>query len=110
MGAADVVVHASTGEPFGIVAIEAMACGRPVITGNDGGVIEAVRNGIEGIHVPYENHEFLAKALIRIFRETDLRLEMGQRGFERAKKFSRQLYATQICQQLEESMATRNSC
>jgi len=109
MCAADVVIHASSSEPFGIVAVEGMACGRPLITGNDGGVVEAVRDGIEGIHVPYENQERLAEALIRIFKEPLLGKQMGQRGIERAKRFSRDRYAGEICQQLEEAIAMRQS-
>jgi len=108
MCAADVVIHASSNEPFGIVAIEGMACGRPIITGNDGGVVEAVRDGIEGIHVPYEDWEQLAEALIRIFQDPLLGKEMGQRGLDRARGFSRDRYSSEICQHLDEAIAIRN--
>jgi len=110
MSAADVVIHTSRGEPFGIVAVEGMACGRPLVTGNDGGVVEAVRDGIEGVHVPYENEHLLAVALIRIFREPLIGIQMGQRGISRAKCFSRERYASEICQQLDEVMANWNPC
>ncbi len=102
MSAADVVIHASLAEPFGIVAIEAMACGRPVITGSDGGVGEAVRDGMEGIHVRFGDHLKLADAMIEIFGNPDFAAKMGLRGLERAQLFTRDRYAEDICKAMEE--------
>jgi glycosyltransferase involved in cell wall biosynthesis len=101
MAAADVVVHASQEEPFGIVAIEAMACGRPVITGSDGGVCEAVRDGMEGIHVPFGDEAKLADALIRLFANPELASRLGTCGLQRAMQFTRERYAEEICSALE---------
>ncbi len=104
MGAADVVVHASRKEPFGIVALEAMACGRPVITGSDGGVIEAVRDGVEGFHVPFGDSLRLAGALTKVFGDRAATAAMAQRGLERSKQFTRTRYAEEICGTLEEAL------
>jgi glycosyltransferase involved in cell wall biosynthesis len=101
MSAADVVVHASREEPFGMVAVEAMACGRAVITGNDGGVVEAVSDGVEGIHVPFGDHQRLAKALVRVFEDPETASGMGYRGIERARLFSRGRFAEDICREFE---------
>jgi glycosyltransferase involved in cell wall biosynthesis len=109
MSAADVVVHASRGEPFGIVVVEAMACGRPLVTGNDGGVTEAVRDGVEGIHVPYDDQERMAEALIRLFENDGLAKRMGQLGVERARHFSCERYASELCQELESVIANRKA-
>ena len=103
MSAADVVVHASRQEPFGIVALEAMACGRPVITGDDGGVIEAVRDGLEGVYVPFEDDTRMAAALISLFHDPDAGAAMGLRGTQRSALFSRASYAEKICSALDAS-------
>ena len=50
--ALDVVVHASYGEPFGLVLVEAMAIGKPLIASADGGPLEIVEDGISGLLVP----------------------------------------------------------
>ncbi len=102
MSAADVVIHASQDEPFGIVAIEAMACGRPVIVGSDGGVGEAVRDGMEGIHVPFGDHAKLANAMSEIFGDPVAAEAMGLRGLERAKQFTCKRYAEDLCETMED--------
>ena len=54
MNAADVVVYPTIfqqGEAFGIAPVEAMACGKPVIVTNSGGLVESTYNGINGIVV-----------------------------------------------------------
>ncbi len=104
MGAAEVVVHASSEEPFGIVAIEAMACGRPVICGDRGGVIEAVRDQIDGFHVAYEDTAGLAYSITRLFQDPALRREMGESAFQRGKQFSQSRYAEEICQAIESTI------
>ena len=104
MGAADVVLHASREEPFGIVAVEAMACGRPVITGKDGGVSEAVRDGIEGSHVPFGNHRCLAETMIGLFQDGGKAARMGAAGIARARLFSIRRYAEEICCSLEQDV------
>ena len=101
MGAADVVLHASSEEPFGIVAVEAMACGRPVVTGKDGGVSEAVRDGVEGHHAPFGDHLLLGRAMIEMFGDGDRAAKMAAAGVERAKLFSRHRYAEEICGSIE---------
>ena len=102
MSSADVVIHASQDEPFGIVAIEAMACGRPMIAGSDGGVGEAVRDEIEGIHVPFGDYARLACAMNQLFGNSAAAAEMGQRGLERAKLFTREHYAEAIGKVMDE--------
>ena len=104
MAAADVVIHASLEEPFGIVAVEGMACGRPVISGDRGGVIEAVSRK-EGLHVPFEDARKLAEAMIFLFEHKDMANQMGAAGRERARDFTQAHYAGEICQTLEQQSA-----
>jgi glycosyltransferase involved in cell wall biosynthesis len=62
----DVFVHAAPFEPFGIVCIEAMACGLPVIVPDKGGISEAVREGETGFIYATLDADALARAMIRL--------------------------------------------
>jgi glycosyltransferase involved in cell wall biosynthesis len=60
MQAMDIIVHASDNEPFGIVVIEAMALGKPVVAGNAAGPTEIITEGVDGILTPYGDAQRLA--------------------------------------------------
>jgi glycosyltransferase involved in cell wall biosynthesis len=66
MQAADVVVVPSRREPLGLAAIEALACGTPVVAAAVGGLKEVIRDGENGLLVPPEDPEALAGALTRL--------------------------------------------
>ncbi len=66
-------------EPFGLVALEAMACGTPVIGVREGGVRESVRDGQTGILVDRDSTE-LAQAIDRLVQNPDLRSRLGQQA------------------------------
>ncbi len=72
------------GEGFGIVYLEAGACGKPVVAGDDGGVAEAVEDGKIGLLIDPTSVEATATSLVRLLRDEDLAKRMGQRGRERA--------------------------
>lgn len=69
--AADVAVVPSIYEPFGLVAVEAMACGTPVIVADTGGLREIVTEG-SGLTVPPEDAEALAAALTAVLTDRQL--------------------------------------
>jgi glycosyltransferase involved in cell wall biosynthesis len=64
----DVFAMPSSGEGFGIVFLEAVACGRPVIAGNAGGAAEAVLKGDIGLMVEPRQVEEVAQAVLRCLR------------------------------------------
>lgn len=64
-------------EPFGMVNVEAMACGIPVVASNVGGIPEALESGA-GILVPPDDAEALAEALVRLITNEGLRRRMGE--------------------------------
>ncbi|HEX7056423.1 MAG TPA: glycosyltransferase family 4 protein [Bacilli bacterium] len=86
--AADVVVVPSDKrEAFGLVNVEAMASGVPVVATNGGGIAEVVADGETGILVATNRFvEHLADAVCRLLTDEALRRKMGQRGVDRAKE------------------------
>ncbi len=75
--AADVVVIPSYYESFGLVALEAMSCGTPVIASRVGGLSFTVAEGISGYQVPGGDDAALADRILRILRDDELRQRMG---------------------------------
>lgn len=81
---ASLVVSPSLTEAFGLVNLEAMACGTPVIATNVGGIPEVVRNCENGLLVPPNNALKLAKAIQCLLDDKDLRSRFGENGRRRA--------------------------
>lgn len=77
----------SLNEGFGMVLIEAMAARKPVIATNVGGVPEVIINGTTGILVPPKDPEAFSSAIIKLYNNPDISLEMGSAGYSRAKNF-----------------------
>ncbi|MGE0713336.1 MAG: glycosyltransferase [Planctomycetota bacterium] len=82
--AADVVVVPSVYEPFGLVALEAMLCGAPVVVAGTGGLAEIVRHGQDGVVVPAGDGAALADALLALAADPALREALGAAGRRRA--------------------------
>jgi D-inositol-3-phosphate glycosyltransferase len=78
--AAEMVVMPSHYESFGMVALEAMACGTPVIASEVGGLAFVVRNGVTGFHVPERDPEALAAKIELLLQDEALRLRLGRRA------------------------------
>ena len=79
--AATVVVHASTtAEPFGLVIIEGMAHGKPVVATNGGGVPEIVTDGVSGLLVPMDDAAAMAEAISSLLADPVRAVEMGAQG------------------------------
>jgi D-inositol-3-phosphate glycosyltransferase len=80
---ADVVICAPWYEPFGIVPLEAMACGVPVVAASVGGLIDTVVDRKTGLHVPPRNPQAVADAVAELLADPQLRRELGQAGQQR---------------------------
>ena len=85
MAAADVFVLVSRlRESFGLVYIEANACGTPVVAGRSGGVVEAVQDGHSGLLCDPRDVDDIARTIGRM-ADADLRCKLGENGLKRAR-------------------------
>ena len=75
----------STGEGFGLVFLEAMAVGTPIVAVAGGGSTDLVENEINGLLVPPHNPKQLADALARLLCDDALRSTLGRRGFDKVR-------------------------
>ncbi|HEX7365425.1 MAG TPA: glycosyltransferase family 4 protein [Dehalococcoidia bacterium] len=79
---------ATGGESFGIVLLEAMACGKPVVATNIDGYASVLADGEEGLLVPPRDEDALAEALLKLVQNKSLRSSMGGKGLTKAEKYS----------------------
>ena len=98
-----IIVHTSIEpEPFGMVIIEAMALGKPVIATNFGGPVEIIENKVSGFLIPAEDPNVLANQILTLSEDKDLRYNIGLNARERIKqKFDVEKYARNIEQEYE---------
>jgi D-inositol-3-phosphate glycosyltransferase len=94
--AAEVVVMPSHYESFGLVALEAMACGTPVIASQVGGLAFLVQDGITGYTVPAEDHDALCDRLTAILGDESLRQKMACNAAEYARNYDWEKIGKQI--------------
>lgn len=84
-------------EGFGIVFLEANACGKPVIAGRSGGIGDAVLDGLTGLLVDPGSSDALAEALSQMLGDPSYATQLGRQGRERAmQEFTWSLIATRV--------------
>jgi phosphatidylinositol alpha-mannosyltransferase len=79
---------ATGGESFGIVLIEAMASGTPVVATSIPGYASVLTHGQQGLLAPPENPRSLADALLRLLNDKQARIKMAQNGLATAEQYS----------------------
>jgi glycosyltransferase involved in cell wall biosynthesis len=82
----DVFALPSRGEGFGLVFLEAMALGKPLVGGAHGGIPDIISDGVNGFLVVQDDRDALASSLIELLRRPDLRQKMGHAGLERLRR------------------------
>jgi D-inositol-3-phosphate glycosyltransferase len=86
--AADLVAVPSHNESFGLVALEAQACGTPVVAAAVGGLVTAVRDGVSGVLVDGHNPDDWARVLGGLLASPGRRAELSRGAVEHARDFS----------------------
>lgn len=110
MRALDIVVHASTEpEPFGLVIVEAMSCGRAVIVSDAGGAAELIVPGVNALTHPPGNAEQLAERITQLASDPELRARLGAAGRTTAQqRFNRTRLAEELIPIYEKQTARTN--
>ncbi len=94
--AAEAVIVPSHYESFGMVALEAMACGTPVVASQVGGLAFLVQDNVTGFTVPVDEPAALAEKLAILMTDHDLRERMGLQAAEFAKGYAWEKIASRI--------------
>ncbi len=82
----DVACYPSLYEPFGIVALEAMAAGIPVVVSDAGGLPEVVEHNVSGIVCPRGDSDALADAIVGLFRDPARARQLADNGHRRVRE------------------------
>jgi glycosyltransferase involved in cell wall biosynthesis len=94
--AAVAVVPSRWGEPFGMVAMEALAAGTPVVASDVGALGEVVRDGIDGVLVPPSDVEALVTAVRALLDDEPRRRRLGNAGRDGAARFRPEVVAARV--------------
>lgn len=93
---ASVFVLPSLTDSFGMVSLEAMACGVPVIVTENTGSNDAVCDGENGFIIPIRDSEAIKKKLLWLYHHPDIRLEMGKSAYRRSCDYTWDAYGQRL--------------
>jgi D-inositol-3-phosphate glycosyltransferase len=97
--AADATIMPSYYESFGMVALEAMACGSPVIASRVGGLPTTVRDGVTGFLVPDGDPAVLAERIGQLLADDGLRWRLGREAIRWAARYRWPCVAEAVCRE-----------
>jgi len=108
--AAEMVVMPSHYESFGMVALEAMAMGTPVIASEVGGLAFLIQDGINGFHVPSRDPEALAERIYTLLQDSNCRHQLGAAALEEAKKYDWSIIVQRMMRVYRELVTDQMEC
>lgn len=83
---ADLAAMPSYSEPFGLVAVEAMSSGRPLVASGVDGLLEVVEDGVSGILVPPKDADALSDAMLSLFKSPDISATIAANAQKRVEE------------------------
>ena len=106
----DIFCSPATGaESFGIVLLEAMAAGKPIVASNIEGYASVLEDGKDSILVPPKQEEALAAALEILVEQPEVRAKLGSHGRKRSRQYGWEHVATQVLDYYEELQQRRKA-
>lgn len=96
-------------EPFGLVALEAAAAGKPVVASNIGGLIDIVVDEQTGILVPPGDRDALGAAIVRLSADPELRERLGSAAVRRAAEFDPEVLVPRLEDAYQRALEIRHS-
>jgi D-inositol-3-phosphate glycosyltransferase len=105
--AAEAVVVPSHYESFGMVALEAMACGAPVVASQVGGLAYLVQDGVTGFTVAVDDAQALADRLALILTQPELRQKLSQQAAQLARGYAWETIAEKVLELYERALRMR---
>ncbi len=97
----DVFVNASSKEPFGLVLLEAMAAGKPVVAVNAAGPVEIVSDGVDGLLLSSNEPAVLAAAIQKLWADPGLRARIASAG---RKRFEARFTARRMAREMDDRL------
>ena len=94
--AADVLIMPSHYESFGMVALEAMACGTPVVASQVGGLAFLIQDGVTGFVVPGGDPVALSERLTELISQPDLRKRLGEQAAAYAREYAWEIITDRV--------------
>ncbi len=96
------------GETQGVVLLEAMACGTPVVASNIPGYDETVQDGKDGLLFPPGDIEALARSILRILNDKKLRTQIVEKGYKKVKDYAWPVIARKTLAYYQDLLALRS--
>ena len=94
----DIVLHTSTTpEPFGRTFLEGMALGKAVIASNEGGPLDVIADGVDGVLITPRNPSLLANAVLHLLDHPDVRATLGANAAIKARAYSIERHTEAVC-------------
>jgi D-inositol-3-phosphate glycosyltransferase len=100
--AADVLIMPSHYESFGMVALEAMACGTPVVASQVGGLAFLIQDGVTGFVVPGGDYMLLSERLTQLLTQPELRQRLGEQAAGYARDYAWENITSRILEVVQE--------
>lgn len=98
----DIVLHTSTTpEPFGRTFLEGMALGKAVIASNEGGPLDVIADGADGLLIAPRDPQLLADAVLRLLDDPGLRATLGANAAIKARDYSIERHTQMVCKVLQ---------